>query len=72
MTSEEQRRAYQSFFIKAEAGQQFMKHLSELITTQHEKAENEPELSRDYVQRAKGVREVIQHIQSMSAERKVL
>lgn len=69
MTAQEKRLAYQSFFLKNEAGQSFMNSVNALILSNHVAAENKPELSRDYVQRAKGARDVIAHIQSMVADR---
>lgn len=69
MTLDEKRRAYQAFFLKNEAGKNFMSHLELLIKQDHEAAETSPENARDFVQRAKGVREVIAHIQSLTAER---
>ena len=69
MSLEEKRRAYQSFFLTNDAGKQFMITLSDLINAQHSKAEDTPELSRDYAQRAKGVREVMSHINSLTADR---
>lgn len=69
MTTIELRRAYQSFFLKNEAGKQFMTSIEKMIESQHAQAENTPELARDYAQRAKGVREVMSHIKSLTAER---
>lgn len=63
-------KAYQSFFLKHEAGKYFVSILTELIESQHTKAEDNPVLSRDYTQRAKGIREIINHIDSVSVERK--
>lgn len=70
MTLDEKRRAYQAFFTKSEAGKEFVQKIHEIIQANHAKAENVPELARDYVQRAKGSREVIEHIQSLTTERK--
>ena len=69
MSLDEKRRAYTAFFMSNEAGKEFMQTLSTIIDTNHTAAENAPELSRDHVQRAKGVREVIAHIQSITADR---
>lgn len=60
--------AYQQFF-DSPAGLHFKHNLDVIIDTQHTTAENDPDKSRDYMQRAKGVREVINHINSVSAER---
>jgi hypothetical protein len=61
--------AYKQFF-QSPAGIEFMNFLDVAIETNYTSAENTPELARDYVQRAKGVRTVIEHIQSVTAERK--
>lgn len=60
--------AYREFFFKSEAGQEFMKEISRLIATSHEEAEKSPELARDYVQRAKGNRQLLEHITSVTTE----
>jgi len=69
MTVTEKRNAYQQFFLKNEAGREFMSRVAGLIASNHDKAEKEPDLARDYVQRAKGNREIIEHIQSLVADR---
>jgi len=61
---QEEIRQYHSFF-KAKGGQHLMKIITEIIASNHLKAEAEPDFSRDYVQRAKGAREVVDHIQSV-------
>lgn len=61
---------YQNFFVKSEAGKSFIAEIERLIESNHEKAESTPELSRDFVQRAKGNREIIEHIQSVVTELK--
>lgn len=61
---------YSAFFQKSEAGKYFIDNLIDLIAGFHTKAEDNPEKSRDYVQRAKGAREVLDHIKSVSVERK--
>ena len=63
-------KAYQNFFIKTEAGEYFMNELTRLLGADHIEAEEKPELARDYVQRAKGVRQVIDHINSVCVERR--
>lgn len=70
MTGEELKNAYQSFFIKSKAGEHFMNELINLIARNHEDAEKNPELARDYVQRAKGNREIRDHINSVMADRR--
>lgn len=57
--------AYEGFFIKSESGKYFSEQLVQMIEAAHEGAENNPELSRDFVQRAKGIREVTAHIKSV-------
>lgn len=61
---------YRAFFLESAAGQHFMKHLPYLIDLQHEAAEKNPELARDYTQRAKGIREVVNHISSVTVKPK--
>lgn len=61
---------YKKFFVESEAGQKFVEELKRLIDHNHEQAENTPELSRDYMQRAKGNREVLSHILSVGTEAK--
>lgn len=51
--------AYQSFFLKNEHGKYCLSKIGEIIVDNHEKAEDNPELSRDYVQRARGAREAL-------------
>lgn len=53
---------YGAFFVKNASGKHFMSVISKVIVDNHEKAEDNPELSRDHVQRAKGAREVLLHI----------
>lgn len=62
--------AYRNFFIKSEEGKEFMESLKKLIESEHEKAEKNPELARDHAQRAKGIREVLDHITIVCTERK--
>lgn len=69
MTTVEKRRRYQAFFQGDEVGKGFMAKLQSLIEANYTRGENDPNLARDYLQRAKGVREVIEHIQSLTAER---
>lgn len=70
MTYQEKSEAYRNFFIESAVGREFMNELERLVTNNHEQAEDDPELSRDYMQRAKGNREVLQHIQSVTTELK--
>lgn len=67
MTQEEMAKAYQQFFTKTEPGKQFIDMMNRLIADAHERAENDPELARDHVQRAKGVREVVNLLNSLMA-----
>jgi hypothetical protein len=69
MNPESLRPAYQNFFTKSEEGKAFMAELGRLIDVSHEKAEKDANGSRDYTQQARGIRQVIEHIQSVSAER---
>lgn len=65
MTKDELTRAYENFFLKSEAGKWFMKTMTDTINANYTKAENTPELARDMVQRAKGIREVEAHLFSV-------
>jgi len=67
MNIDEQRRGYQGFFLSSDAGKHFTGKILEMIETNHAKAESEPEMARDYAQRAKGMREVLSHIKSTLA-----
>jgi len=60
--------AYQNFFLKTDEGKEFLKTLGKLIDTAHEKAEKSAEEARDFTQQAKGVRQVVEHIQSVTTE----
>jgi hypothetical protein len=57
---------YREFFVESIEGEAFMTKLNDLISSLHEKAEREPELSRDYVQQARGVREVVKQVNILS------
>lgn len=59
---------YQNFFLKSEEGKAFMAELTRMIDDSHAKAEKDADKSRDYTQQAKGVRSVIEHIQSVTTE----
>lgn len=64
------RQSYQHFFLKDEGGKEFMLTLERLIDSNHEAAEKNPELSRDYAQRAAGMRIILNHILSAVSELK--
>lgn len=55
---------YTSFF-RSEGGEHLLKTITQIITSNHEQAEKDPDHARDYVQRAKGAREVLDHISSV-------
>ena len=59
---------YQDFFRDSEAGQQVLKDLELLINANHLKAEDDPDHSRDHMQRAKGNREALNKINSLLVE----
>ena len=56
--------SYKNFF-RTEEGEYFLKMITDIISNNHLQAEEQPELARDYVQRAKGAREVLDHIRSV-------
>lgn len=58
------KKQYNSFF-RAKGGEHLISIITEIVASNHLKAEQSPELARDYVQRAKGAREVLDHIQSV-------
>lgn len=58
-------KVYKDFFENTEEGVQLMNSLHKLIDNNHKSAENDGETARDYTQRAKGIREVINHINSL-------
>ena len=58
-------KAYELFFKESASGQDFVAELIRLIAENHQKAEDQPNSARDFAQRAKGVREVLSHIQSV-------
>lgn len=45
-----------------------MDEVTRLLVDNHEKAEKEPSMARDFVQRAKGNREVLDHIRAVGVE----
>lgn len=59
---------YKTFFVESAAGQHLMKQIDQLVADAHEKAEANPELSRDFTQRAKGVRNVKDLIVGLGVE----
>lgn len=58
--------AYKQFF-ESPAGEQCLTTVADMIDSNHQKAERTPDLARDYMQRAKGNREVLDHINSVSS-----
>lgn len=68
MKHEELAKAYEHFFVKSEAGNHFMAEINRLLDDNHKEAENKPELARDCMQRAKGIRDLANHIQSVMTE----
>lgn len=60
----EVKKQYNAFF-RAKGGEHLISIITEIISSNHLKAEQDPALARDFVQRAKGAREVLDHIQSV-------
>jgi hypothetical protein len=58
------KKAYNTFF-RSKGGEHLIKIITEIVSSNHLKAEQSPEHARDFVQRAKGAREVLDHIQSV-------
>lgn len=71
MTSTELRKPYRDFYVESAAGQHARAELDRLIDLRHKDAEDNPDHARDYMQQAKGIRLVIQHIDSIVAKTKV-
>jgi len=65
MKLEQLKSGYGQFFLKSEEGKYFMAKLTELIDSAHEGAEKDPTFARDLTQKARGVREVQNHIKSV-------
>jgi hypothetical protein len=61
---------YRDFFIESVEGQAYLRALEDLIQAEHTKAEDNPPMSRDHTQRAKGLREAINQAAVMSTESK--
>jgi hypothetical protein len=61
MTTEELARAYHAFFIHSEAGQDFMKRLTQITESNLSKASDDNSL--DYLARYKGNKEILQIIE---------
>lgn len=68
MKREDIKKAYDQFFNKTEAGEYFIKYVTNYITDQHDKAEDNPEFSRDYTQSARGAKEIMKHIRSFDID----
>ena len=51
-------------FVDSPAGNWYIERLDSSIKHNHNKAEDNPEMSRDYTQRAKGVREALEQLTS--------
>ena len=64
------RKEYQNFFLKTEAGKAFMTEIERMINANHENAEKDSDKSTSFSQRARGNREVLEHIQSTMVEPK--
>jgi len=67
MNANELRKPYKLFF-ESPAGVYALAELERLIQAQYRLAEDEPESTRDYIQRAKGLRLFTNHINSVMAK----
>lgn len=66
MNTEDLSPAYNAFFEKNEAGKYFVNEiLIRKIADYHKQSEKQPESARDLSQRAAGIRDVLEHIQSV-------
>jgi hypothetical protein len=61
---------YNAFFENNVAGKYFVDFVREIIVNNHIEAERNPEQARDLTQRAKGAREVLEHITSVLTAKK--
>lgn len=61
---------YKAFF-DSPSGLQLLTIINGLVDSNHQNAEDKPELSRDYMQRAKGNREVLEQINIILNDTKV-
>jgi hypothetical protein len=59
---------YHDFFIESDEGKAYIRVLNKLIDQNHRKAEQSPELARDFTQRAKGIREALDQATSMATD----
>lgn len=66
MKQDQLKPAYDQFFLKSDAGKYFIDYLSNSIDNNHKQAENNAEKSRDYIQNAKGIRTILEHITSVT------
>lgn len=66
MNPTELRTNYVTFFKESLAGEHFTNFITDAIERNHLKAEEDPANSRDFMQRAKGLREVLDHISTNS------
>jgi len=58
--------AYDKFFNKSDEGKYFINYVKSIIDKSHKLSEDNPELAMAYSQKAKGARDIIQHIQSVT------
>jgi hypothetical protein len=70
MKPNEIRTTYTTFFKESDAGEHFTNFINDSIERNHIKAEEDPDNARDYMQRAKGLREVLSHINTNTAKTK--
>ena len=60
------REGYKSFFKVQAAGKHFISRVDLIKRELYSKAEDDPEKARDYIQQAKGISLIIDHIESMT------
>lgn len=61
---------YNAFFENNGAGKYFVDFVREIIVNSHLEAERNPEQARDLTQRARGARDVLEHITSVLTAKK--
>lgn len=66
MKQDQLKTAYDRFFHQSDEGKYFIDYVKGIIEDAHTSAENDPEFAIAYTQKARGVREILKHIQSVT------
>ena len=57
--------AYKNFFVKSEDGKELIEWINNQIQRYHNASEDNPSIARDNSQRAKGMRDILDHIEGV-------